>query len=128
MSPIATGHYPPAAGGNPAPRFALAPAGNRFTVDLIVYLAALALGGLFVGAFGRLALPGRDPIGLVATILVGVAGSMLAGLTSLLLFDGRAGGGIVVAIAFSTLLVYLIRRARGGTVTRPAGGQPRWRR
>lgn len=96
-------------------------------MDLIVYLAALALGGLFVGAFGRLALPGRDPIGCVGTILVGIAGSMLAGLVSLLLFDGRAGGGIAVAIAFATLIVYVIRRARGGTVTRPAGQEPRRR-
>ncbi len=96
-------------------------------MDLIVYLIALALGGLFVGAFGRLALPGRDPIGLVATILVGIGGSMLAGLLSLLLFDGRAGGGIVVAIACSTLIVYLIRRTRGGTLTRPADQPPRSR-
>ena len=88
-------------------------------MDLILYLIALALIGLFVGAFGRLALPGPDPMGLGMTILVGIAGSLAAGVFSRLVFGGRAGGGIVMAIVFATLFVYLIRRSRGGTATRP---------
>ena len=42
--------------------------------------------GLFVGILAKLYLPGRDPGGIVVTILIGIAGSIIAG------FSGRAIG------------------------------------
>jgi uncharacterized membrane protein YeaQ/YmgE (transglycosylase-associated protein family) len=87
---------------------------------LIAYIIALAIGGLFVGALARLALPGRDPMSLLQTMLVGIAGSFLAGLVYALVFH-RNGGGIVLSVLFATGIVYLIRRSRGGSLTRPAG-------
>ena len=95
-------------------------------MDLIVYIIALAVSGLVVGALGRLALPGRDPMGVLATIGVGLAGSFLAGLVSALVI-GRNGYGIVLSVLFATGIVYLIRRSRGGTFTR-AAGDPRLER
>jgi uncharacterized membrane protein YeaQ/YmgE (transglycosylase-associated protein family) len=95
-------------------------------VGLIAYLIVLAFVGLFVGALARLALPGRDPMGIFATIGVGLAGSFLAGLVTMAIW-GRNGGGIVLSVLFSTGIVYLIRRSRGGTLTRPAP-DPRNRR
>ena len=95
-------------------------------MGLIAYLIVLALVGLFVGALGRLALPGRDPMGLLATIGVGLAGSFLAGLVTWLIW-GRNMGGITLSILFATAIVYLIRRSRGGTLTR-AAPDPRYRR
>lgn len=88
-------------------------------MSLIAYLLLLVLSGLVVGALGRLALPGRDPMGLGATILVGIAGSTLAGLLALAVFDGRRGGGLLLSVLFATGIVYAIRRARGGTLRRP---------
>jgi uncharacterized membrane protein YeaQ/YmgE (transglycosylase-associated protein family) len=38
-----------------------------------------ALIGLVMGALGRLVVPGRQPIGLLATALIGIAGSLLGG-------------------------------------------------
>jgi uncharacterized membrane protein YeaQ/YmgE (transglycosylase-associated protein family) len=35
--------------------------------------------GLIVGAIGRLLVPGRDPMGWVATILLGIVGSLIGG-------------------------------------------------
>jgi uncharacterized membrane protein YeaQ/YmgE (transglycosylase-associated protein family) len=90
-------------------------------MEVIVYLIALALGGLFVGALGRLALPGPDPMGIGPTILIGIAGSFLAGILTWLLF-GRGYGGIILSVAFATGIVYLIRRSRGGSLTEP--GRP----
>jgi uncharacterized membrane protein YeaQ/YmgE (transglycosylase-associated protein family) len=87
-------------------------------MELIVYLALLGLGGLFVGALARLALPGRDPMSLLQTMLVGIAGSFAAGLVYWLVF-GRNGGGIVLSVLFATGIVYLIRRSRGGSLTDP---------
>ena len=93
-------------------------------MDVVLYIVLIAVSGLFVGALARLALPGRDPMSLFQTMLVGVAGSLVAGLLALLLF-GSNGGGILLSVLFSTVIVYLIRRARGGTLTRPAPGHER---
>jgi uncharacterized membrane protein YeaQ/YmgE (transglycosylase-associated protein family) len=87
-------------------------------MEILPYLILLALSGLFVGALARLALPGRDPMTIWQTILVGIAGSFAGGLLLWLLF-GRARGNIVVSIAFATLIVYFIRRSRGGSLTDP---------
>jgi uncharacterized membrane protein YeaQ/YmgE (transglycosylase-associated protein family) len=85
---------------------------------MITFLLVLALSGLIIGALARLALPGPDPMGLLATIGVGVAGSFLAGLVSALLL-GRNAGSFLLSLVFATGIVYLIRRSRGGTLTRP---------
>jgi uncharacterized membrane protein YeaQ/YmgE (transglycosylase-associated protein family) len=87
-------------------------------MSVIAYLLLLALGGLFVGALARLALPGRDPMTLLQTMMVGIAGSFAAGLVYWLVFK-RQGGGILLSVVFATLIVYLIRRSRGGSLTNP---------
>jgi uncharacterized membrane protein YeaQ/YmgE (transglycosylase-associated protein family) len=88
-------------------------------MSLIAYIIALAFTGLFVGALARLALPGRDPMSIFQTILVGIAGSFAAGLLYALLFH-RNGGGILLSVLFSTAIVYGIRRSRGGSFSRSA--------
>jgi uncharacterized membrane protein YeaQ/YmgE (transglycosylase-associated protein family) len=90
-------------------------------MSIVVYLIALAVTGLIVGALARLALPGRDPMSLLQTMLIGIAGSFAAGLVSLLIFDGRSGGGILLSVIFSAVIVYLIRRSRGGGLMSPGG-------
>lgn len=91
-------------------------------MSLIGYLVILAITGLFVGALARLALPGRDPMTLLQTMLVGVAGSLLAGILVRVLFhEDRVG--ILLSVLVTTGIVYGIRRSRGGTLTRP--GEPR---
>jgi uncharacterized membrane protein YeaQ/YmgE (transglycosylase-associated protein family) len=81
-------------------------------MSIIVYLILLAVTGLIVGALARLALPGRDPMSLVQTMLVGIAGSFVAGLISLALFHGRHGGGLLLSVVVSVVFVWLIRRSR----------------
>jgi uncharacterized membrane protein YeaQ/YmgE (transglycosylase-associated protein family) len=72
------------------------------------FLLVLAVSGLVVGALARLALPGPDPMGIIATIGLGLAGSFVGGILSWLVL-GHAGG-IIVAILAATLLLYLHRR------------------
>ena len=88
-------------------------------MSLIVYLLLLPVIGLIVGALGRLALPGPDPMSIGETILLGIAGSFLAGLVGWLVF-GHDGGGLLLSVAFTAGIVYFIRRSRGGSLTRPA--------
>jgi uncharacterized membrane protein YeaQ/YmgE (transglycosylase-associated protein family) len=88
-------------------------------VEFIVYIIVVAVSGLLVGALARLALPGRDPMSLFQTMLVGVGGSLAAGLLAALLF-GSNGAGILLSVLAATVIVYVIRRSRGGTLTQPA--------
>lgn len=90
-------------------------------MGLLVYLVLLAVSGLFVGAFGRLALPGPDPMSVGQTIAVGLAGSFLAGLVSWGLFGEHHGGGVLLSIVFAAAIVYMVRRGRGGGLMDPGG-------
>ena len=93
----------------------------------IVYLISLAFWGLVIGAFARLALPGKDPMSIPMTMLVGIAGSLIGGVLVYLITGGRYyGGGWLASLACATGLVYLIRRSRGGSLTDP-GADPRLR-
>ncbi len=63
--------------------------------------------GLVAGALARLLVPGRDPMGFLGTMLLGLAGSLVGGFLADLLFDDEAVGllGSVVG-AVLVLLVY----------------------
>ncbi len=63
--------------------------------------------GLVAGALARLLVPGRDPMGLLGTMVLGLAGSLVGGFLADLLFDDDAVGllGSVVG-AVLVLLVY----------------------
>jgi len=89
------------------------------TMDIILYLVLLAVWGLIIGAFARLALPGKDPLSLWQTMAVGLAGSFIAGLVVRLITGGTAGAGFFAAFVVSVLIVYLIRRSRGGGLIDP---------
>jgi uncharacterized membrane protein YeaQ/YmgE (transglycosylase-associated protein family) len=72
------------------------------------FILFLVFGGLVVGALARLALPGPDPMSILATIGLGIAGSFVGGIVSYVLL-GHAGGAIF-AVLGATLLLYLHRR------------------
>ena len=94
-------------------------------MGLITFLIILFLWGLVVGAFARLALPGPDPMSIPMTAGVGVAGSLIAGIVFRVLSGGRAAPGFLAALVFSVLIVYFIRRSRGGGLTNPGRGARR---
>ena len=75
---------------------------------MISYLIGVAVSGLIIGALGRLAIPGRQPMGCVMTILVGIGGSLLGGLVGEALFNRP--GGFILAVLCSAGIVYVISR------------------
>ena len=92
----------------------------------LAYLISLAVWGLIIGAFARLALPGKDPMSLPMTMLVGIAGSFIGGVILYLISGGRYyGAGWLVSLVCATGIVYFIRRSRGGSLTDPGGTQLR---
>jgi uncharacterized membrane protein YeaQ/YmgE (transglycosylase-associated protein family) len=72
------------------------------------FILVLVLSGLVVGGLARLALPGPDPMGILATIGLGLAGSFVGGIVAHLLIG--TAGGIVFSILGAILLLYLYRR------------------
>ena len=94
----------------------------------LLYLITLAIWGLIIGAFARLALPGKDPMSLPMTMAVGLAGSFIGGVIVYVITGGRYyGAGWLVSLVCATGIVYFIRRSRGGSLTDP-GADPRLRR
>ena len=90
----------------------------------------LFIQGLVIGAFARLALPGRDPMSIWMTAGIGIAGSLIAGLVFYALTGGQRAPGFLAALVVSVGLVYLVRRSRGGGLLSPGGrgsaGHHRW--
>jgi uncharacterized membrane protein YeaQ/YmgE (transglycosylase-associated protein family) len=84
-------------------------------MGLLAYLIILFFEGLIVGGLARLALPGPDPMGIWATVGVGLLGSFVGGLIVYAITGGASGGGFVVSVLVATGIVYLIRRSRGQT-------------
>jgi uncharacterized membrane protein YeaQ/YmgE (transglycosylase-associated protein family) len=79
------------------------------------FIATLIV-GLVVGAIAKLLMPGRDPGGIIVTILLGIAGAFIAG------FLGRAvgwyrdpatGPGIIASIIGAMILLALYRLVVG---------------
>jgi uncharacterized membrane protein YeaQ/YmgE (transglycosylase-associated protein family) len=71
-------------------------------IGLAFSLLWLALTGLVIGALGRLVLPGRQAISLLATALIGIAASLLGGILANL-FDVGWIIQYLVAIALAAL-------------------------
>jgi uncharacterized membrane protein YeaQ/YmgE (transglycosylase-associated protein family) len=77
--------------------------------------------GLVVGALARLILPGRQHLSIVATLLIGLAGSVIGGVIANALgtgdiFELNVLGSIVAIISAAVLIVVIDR----GTATRRA--------
>ncbi|CAN5537930.1 hypothetical protein BH20ACT2_BH20ACT2_20110 [soil metagenome] len=80
-------------------------------MDLLLFLLLLAIQGLVIGALGRLAIPGPNPMSLGRTALIGIAGSFLGGLAGYFIFDdGRYG--FLLGVLGAALIVWLTERGR----------------
>jgi uncharacterized membrane protein YeaQ/YmgE (transglycosylase-associated protein family) len=84
---------------------------------MLTYIIVLILIGLLAGAVARLLVPGRDPIGIIGTILLGIAGSFLGGFIWDLIEYGRLEthkfhpAGIIGSIIGAIILLIIMRIA-----------------
>jgi uncharacterized membrane protein YeaQ/YmgE (transglycosylase-associated protein family) len=78
--------------------------------------------GLIVGALAKLVMPGRDPGGIIVTMLLGIAGAVIGG------FVGRTMGfygpneaaGFLMSFVGAVILLALYRMFAGRrSITRP---------
>jgi uncharacterized membrane protein YeaQ/YmgE (transglycosylase-associated protein family) len=71
--------------------------------------------GLIVGALAKLVMPGKDPGGIIITILLGVAGAFIAGLLGHALgwYAVGEGPGIIASIVGAVILLAIYRAVVG---------------
>lgn len=73
--------------------------------------------GLVVGAVAKFLMPGRDPGGFIITILIGIAGAMLAGWGGMRagLYTSGEPVGFFAAVIGAMVLLLLYRALSGKT-------------
>ena len=72
--------------------------------------------GLIVGAFAKFIMPGKDPGGIIVTILLGIAGAFVGGFIASFLGIGTTAGfnlgSFLVATGGAVLLLFLHRKLK----------------
>ncbi|HXI21542.1 MAG TPA: GlsB/YeaQ/YmgE family stress response membrane protein [Gemmatimonadales bacterium] len=70
--------------------------------------------GLIVGAVAKVLMPGKDPGGIIVTILLGIAGSVVAGFLGRVVgwYSPGQGPGLIASVLGAMLLLYLYRRLK----------------
>jgi uncharacterized membrane protein YeaQ/YmgE (transglycosylase-associated protein family) len=65
--------------------------------------------GVIVGVLARLLVPGRDPIGVLGTIVIGIAGAVLGGWLAGAFLAETEGVDWLASIGVAVVLVLLVR-------------------
>jgi uncharacterized membrane protein YeaQ/YmgE (transglycosylase-associated protein family) len=79
------------------------------------WLGWIIIGGL-AGLIAKAIMPGRDPGGFIVTILLGIAGAVLAGFIGRMLGwygPDDAGAGFIAAIVGALLILFVYRLIAG---------------
>ena len=80
-----------------------------------------AIIGLIVGALAKMIMPGKDPGGIIVTMLIGIAGALLAGWVGRMLGlykEGQSAGFIMSLLGALVLLgIYRLFKGRTAAIT-----------
>lgn len=72
--------------------------------------------GLVVGAIAKLLMPGRDPGGIIVTMILGIVGALLGGFVgrALGMYGPNESAGFIMALVGSVLVLLIYRMTVGG--------------
>jgi uncharacterized membrane protein YeaQ/YmgE (transglycosylase-associated protein family) len=75
--------------------------------------------GLVIGILAKLIMPGRDPGGIIVTILIGIAGSVVANLVgnALGFYGPGEAAGFIMSLLGALLLLWVYRLVRRPAAT-----------
>ncbi len=72
--------------------------------------------GLVAGILAKWIMPGRDPGGIIITIVIGIVGALLGGFISAQLGFGAVTGfdirSVIIAVLGAVLLLFIYRRIK----------------
>lgn len=75
--------------------------------------------GLIAGALARLLVPGKDPMGWLGTLVLGLVGSLIGGFLGNLFFDGEfdvTAAGIIGSVIGAIIALLAYRAIKGRSV------------
>ena len=81
-------------------------------------IISIIISGLIVGALGRLAIPGPNPMSIPMTILVGIGGALVGGLIGSAISDSIALIFILEVLAAAGIIYLMQRRSVGAAPRR----------
>jgi uncharacterized membrane protein YeaQ/YmgE (transglycosylase-associated protein family) len=83
----------------------------------MVHFLWMCVIGLVAGALAKLIMPGKDPGGIIVTILLGIAGSLVAGFLgrALGLYQPGQGAGLIMSVFGAILLLAVYRMVKRRT-------------
>lgn len=72
--------------------------------------------GLIVGAIARFLLPGEQKMGWILTCLLGIAGSVAAGVVGQAMgwYAAGQGAGWIASVVGALVLLFVVQKLRGG--------------
>ncbi|MGA2326190.1 MAG: GlsB/YeaQ/YmgE family stress response membrane protein [Bryobacteraceae bacterium] len=81
-----------------------------------MHILWMCLIGLVAGALAKLIMPGKDPGGIIVTMLLGIAGSLVAGFLGRALGWYQAGqrAGLIMSVVGAILLLAVYRLLKRG--------------
>lgn len=90
-------------------------------MDLTAIVTWIVFGAV-VGIIARFLMPGKDPMGWVGTIVLGIIGSFVGGFLAQLLFAGNAAlppptAGWIGSIIGALIVLWIYRYSKGRRVT-----------
>lgn len=85
----------------------------------MLHLLWEAIIGLVIGAVAKLIMPGKDPGGIFITMLIGVAGALLATWLGqiLHLYGPGQSAGFIMSVIGALILLFLYRLIKGRSAT-----------
>ena len=78
---------------------------------MLTLIVTIVIVGLIVGALARLVVPGRNPIGIGMTILLGIVGAIVGGIIGRAIHAGWVVT-LILEVAVAAALVYAISGSR----------------
>ena len=80
-----------------------------------MHILGWILFGLIVGALAKLVMPGRDPGGIIVTMLIGIVGALIGGWVGRVmgLYSANQSAGFFMSILGAVILLWIYRLVVG---------------
>ena len=95
----------------------IAAAGDKGSDVDVASIIGYIVVGLIVGVLARFLVPGRDPMGWIGTIVLGILGALIGGWAAGAIFNDTSGVDWIASIVAAIVLVLLWRAVSGNRDT-----------